>query len=252
MPPSNFRSYSSTLSSSGTNDNASLASTAPAPFVSADDLHLVCDVPVQNAGVPIPAVSDDFDGDPRDPMHPDIGADEQDDQHVPTVVSAVSRKIHGAAGMFDINLPLTGNPGIECRSGGATNDYQVVVTFASPVTVSSTSVSAGVGSVVSASGNGTNTITVNLTGVANVQYLTVTLNCASDGLNAGDVLVTMGVLVADSNGNRSVNATDVAQAKSRIGQPLNGLNFRSDINANGSINASDVSLIKSRVGTALP
>ena len=252
MPPSNFRSYSSTLSSSGTNDNASLASTAPAPFVSPNDLHLVCDVPVRNAGAPIAAVSDDFDDDPRDPMHPDIGADEQDDQHVPMVISVVSRKVHGGAGMFDINLPLIGSPGVECRSGGATGDYQIVVTFASPVTVGSASVSAGVGSVLSASGDGTNTITVNLTGVANGQYVTVTLACTSDGLNAGDVPVTMGVLIADSNGNRSVNATDVAQTQSRIGQSLNGLNFRSDINANGSINASDVSLVKLRVGTALP
>ena len=31
---------------------------------------------------------------------------------------------------FDINLPRTGSPGIECRSGGATGDYQIVFFFA--------------------------------------------------------------------------------------------------------------------------
>ena len=31
------------------------------------------------------------------------------------LVSVVSRKTHGAAGNFDINLPLTGTPGVECR-----------------------------------------------------------------------------------------------------------------------------------------
>ena len=36
----------------------------------------------------------------------------------PPPVSVVSRKVHGGAGIFDINLPLTGAPGIECRSGG--------------------------------------------------------------------------------------------------------------------------------------
>ena len=44
-------------------------------------------------------------------------------------LSAVSRKTHGDAGTFDLPLPLSGNPGIECRSGGADGEYQVVVTF---------------------------------------------------------------------------------------------------------------------------
>src|SRR4029077_101301 len=34
-------------------------------------------------------------------------------------VSAVSRKTHSFAGDFDVNLPITGNAGIECRTGGA-------------------------------------------------------------------------------------------------------------------------------------
>ena len=54
----------------------------------------------------------------------------------PQVTSAVSRKTHGGAGMFDTNLPVSGSPGIECRSGGATNDYTMVVTFSGNVTVS--------------------------------------------------------------------------------------------------------------------
>ena len=65
----------------------------------------------------------------------------------PTVqlVSAVSRKTHGTAGTFDIDLPQTGTPGIECRSGGANGDYQVVATFALPVTFTSATVSSGTG-----------------------------------------------------------------------------------------------------------
>ena len=53
----------------------------------------------------------------------------------PTVTGAVSRKAHGGAGNFDVNLPLTGTPGIEDRTGGATNDYTMVVTFSGNVTV---------------------------------------------------------------------------------------------------------------------
>jgi hypothetical protein len=65
----------------------------------------------------------------------------------PIPTSVVSRKTHGTAGDFDIDLPLTGTPGIECRTGGANGDHQVVVTFAVPVTLSSASVSSGTGSV---------------------------------------------------------------------------------------------------------
>ena len=46
---------------------------------------------------------------------------------------------------FDINLPLTGDAGIECRSGGASNDYQIVFSFPSSVTFTNASVTAGYG-----------------------------------------------------------------------------------------------------------
>ena len=101
-----------------------------------------------------------------------------------------------------------------------------------------------------ASGNGTNTITVDLTGVTDVQCITVTLMCASDGVSTGDVSVSMTVLVGDTTGYGAVNAGDVSQTKSRLGQPVDATNFRSDVNANGSINAGDVGLVKSKVGNA--
>ena len=43
----------------------------------------------------------------------------------PTASQASSRKLHGGT-PFDIPLPATGTAGVECRSGGGTNDYQVV------------------------------------------------------------------------------------------------------------------------------
>jgi hypothetical protein len=95
-------------------------------------------------------------------------------------------------------------------------------------------------------------VTVNLTGVTNVQRITVTLFNVNDGTNSGDVPVSMGVLVGDVNGNAVVNASDVALTKSQVGQPVSGSNFREDVNANGLINSVDVALVKSKVGTALP
>src|SRR5438128_7035796 len=170
----------------------------------------------------------------------------------PMAQSAFSRKTHGGAGTFDVPLPLTGNVGVECRSGGATNDYQMIINFATSVTVESASVTSGTGSVSSFSGSGTSQITVNLTGVTNVQRITVTLHNVNDGTHMGDVPVSMGVLVGDVNGNAVVNASDVSLTKSQVGVPVSGSNFREDVNANGTISATDVALVKSDVGTALP
>ena len=133
----------------------------------------------------------------------------------PTPSQIVSRKLHNGT-PFDINLPLTGNPGIECRSGGATNDYQIVLSFPSPVTFTNAAVTAGVGSVSGSSGSGTNTVTVNLTGVVNAQRVEITLRSANNGTTSGDVGVQMGMLLGDTSGNASVNASDVSQTKARI------------------------------------
>src|SRR5205807_2201350 len=94
--------------------------------------------------------------------------------------NAFSQKTHGGAGTFDIPLPLTGNVGIECRRGGATNDYQMIINFMTSVTVDSASVTFGTGSVSSFSVSGPQ-VTVNLTGVANVQRITVTIFDVNDG-----------------------------------------------------------------------
>jgi N-acetylneuraminic acid mutarotase len=169
----------------------------------------------------------------------------------PMAQSAFSRKTHGAAGTFDIPLPLTGNVGIECRSGGATNVYQMIINFANPVTVGSASVTSGTGSVSSFSVSGSQ-VTVNLTGVTNVQRITVTLFNVNDGTHMGNVPVFMGVLVGDVNGNSLVNASDVSLTKAQVGQPVTGSNFREDVNANGTISAADVTQVKANVGTALP
>ena len=168
-----------------------------------------------------------------------------------TPTNVVSRKTHGGAGTFDINLPLTGSVGVECRSGGATNDYQMVISFATPVTVGGASVTSGTGSVSSLSVSGSQ-VTVNLTGVTNAQRITVTLSNVNDGTHMGDVPVSMGVLVGDVNGNALVNASDVSLTKSQVGVAVSGSDFREDVNANGVINSVDVALVKSKVGTALP
>ena len=52
-------------------------------------------------------------------------------------------------------------------------------------------------------------MTVNLTGVTNVQTITVTLSSVSDGTSTGDVAVLMGMLIGDTTADRVVNTTDI-------------------------------------------
>jgi hypothetical protein len=165
-------------------------------------------------------------------------------------VKAVSRKTHGA-NTYDIDLPFSGTPGVEPRQTGGT--HKIVFTFPAPVTVSGASVTSGTatssGPVLS---NGGTEVTVDVTGVANVQRITVTLLGVSDGTNTNDVAVRMGLLAGDTNGNGSVTTSDIGQVKSQSGQPVTASNFRQDLNANGAITTSDIGLVKSLSGTSLP
>ena len=171
-----------------------------------------------------------------------------------TVATAVSRKTHASTGPFDINLPLSGSPGVECRSGGAGGDFTLVITFSNTVVSGNAAVTGGTGSIAGAPTFSGNTMTVNLTGVTNAQTATVSLDNVTD--SSSQVLPTtaiaIGFLVGDTSGNASVNASDVSQTKLQSGQVVTATNFREDVTVNGSINASDVSLVKSNSGTALP
>lgn len=171
------------------------------------------------------------------------------------LASVVSRKTHGSVGTFDI--PLTGNRSVECRSGGATGDYTLVFSFANTLTsVGGANVSSGTGSVASSNidSNDAHNYIVNLTGVANAQTLTVSLSNVTDstGNSSSTISGSMGVLIGDTNADRSVNSGDISQTKSQSGRFVTGANFREDATADGSINSADVSLVKSKSGTSLP
>ena len=171
----------------------------------------------------------------------------------PIPSGAVSRKTHGGAGIFDINLPLVpigGAVGIEDRTGAVTGAHTIVVTFANPVTVAGVAVTSGIGAATFSVAGAE--VTINLTGVADAQRLGVTLMNVNDGTTAGDVLIPMGVLLGDTNASGGVSGTDVAQTKAQSGATTNAGNFRTDVNANGSITAVDVSLVKFKSGSVLP
>jgi hypothetical protein len=171
--------------------------------------------------------------------------------------AVVSRKTHGSAGTFDVDLPLTGNPGIECRSSGANGDYTMIFTFANPLTsVGGASVTSGVGSVTTSNidNSDAHNYIVNLTAVTNAQVLKVGLTNVSD--SAGDfssaVSASMGVVLGDVNESGRVDAADVSLVRQQTLQPITSANFREDINASGRIDAADVSIVRQQTLTSLP
>src|SRR5207244_8871945 len=78
--------------------------------------------------------------------------------------AVASRKVHGDAGTFDVDLPLTGSPGVECRSGGASGDYTLVFSFANTLNTS----------------NPVSSITATATTSSGTQTLTSTGNTGTD------------------------------------------------------------------------
>jgi hypothetical protein len=178
---------------------------------------------------------------------------------VPAVqlVNVTSVMTHGSAGTFNINLPLDGTPGIECRRGGAGGSYTIVFTFGlNLVSVGSASVTSGTGTVNTSmidSGDSHGYI-VNLTGVSNAQYIKVTLTNVIDsaGNYTGSISQQMGVLFGDTNADGFVNAGDTIQVRAQAGSDVTNSNFREDINADGFINAGDTILVRNQSGTGLP
>jgi uncharacterized protein (TIGR02597 family) len=174
-------------------------------------------------------------------------------------VSAVSRKVHGSAGTFDLTLPLNlqfnSRPGIESRVPGQTPagagiDNQIVLTFPTAVSFSNIIPTSGTATVQSFIGNNSNTVTINLQSVSNAQRTTITLLGVNDGINTNDVAVQMGVLLGDVNGNGLVNSTDTSLVQAQSGKQVAG-NYRTDVNANGLINSTDTSIVQSKSGTGL-
>ncbi len=177
-----------------------------------------------------------------------------------TFNKAVSHKVHALAGPFDIDLPLTGVPGNECRSGGANNDYTIIYTFDRDLfSVGSATVSHGVGggtgSVSSQTfGPNANQYTVNITNVSNAQHLSVTLNDVHDAAGAvlNNSIARVDILLGDVNASGRVDSTDVFQVRQQTLQSANSSNFRTDVDTSGRIDSTDVFITRQQTLTSLP
>jgi hypothetical protein len=169
------------------------------------------------------------------------------------LVSTVSRKTHGLTD-FDINLPLAGAPGVECRSSGG--NHTLVFTFNNNVVSGSASVTTGIGSVSGSPAFAGNAMTVNLTGVTDVQKITVTLSGVTDNLSQvlPDTEVSVNMLIGDVNASRRTDAGDVTLVRQQTPSTPASLptwDFRRDVNADARIDAGDVTLVRQHTPSAI-
>lgn len=168
-----------------------------------------------------------------------------------TLLSAESVK-----GGFAIDLPLSGNPGVECRSGGSQGSHTVNVTFDQSLT-SVAGVSTSCGTVTSSMIDGTDPrrYIVNLAAPAcNAQDVTITLTgvTADNGNTLASAAVSMGLLLGDVDGNGDVTSTDFDLTRSDSGQTTDGTNFREDLNTNGRIDRNDARSVRQQIGNSVP
>ncbi len=168
------------------------------------------------------------------------------------LVSAASRKTHGGTVFFDVPLPITGNPGIEPRDGNG--NLTLIFTFPDKIVSGNALISSGLGTIIGPPQFSRKTMTVNLTGVADVQTLGVTLSGVTSkaGLVAADAVVLVNMLIGDTTGDNVVDQGDLKRTGRQAGRPVRRGNFRSDVVSDGVIDASDLSAIDSHLGNHLP
>jgi len=170
------------------------------------------------------------------------------------ITGAASRKVHAAAGTFDLPLSLvTTNPSTEARTPGAGASHTIVITFNHPPVSGAAAITEGAAVAGGPTFSG-NDMIVPLTGVANAQYVTVTVSSvsSSDGFSGGVGSVRLGLLQGDTNGSRIVTVLDLVHVNAQLGKTITNSNYIDDVNQSGIITVLDKVRVNSMLGTLLP
>lgn len=166
----------------------------------------------------------------------------------PTLQSAASIQIHSGT-PYPLPLPLTGSPGVECRA--INGSLHLVFTFNQPITSGTSEIVNGTGNISGTPLFSGNTMTINLSGVADAQNFTIQLSNLN-GVNSINT-ISFGVLLGDVNGDGGVNSQDVILTRNAVGTigGQSAFNPKTDINEDGGVNSQDVILTRNAVGHVL-
>lgn len=169
------------------------------------------------------------------------------DTVAPTIVSAVSRKTHGAAGDFDIDI-MSGNA-VEGRLDGPT---KLVVTFSEAVQAAiPASVTTSNGTVNNVAVDGA-TVTVDLVGVGNAKWVAIAFPGIQDTCgNAVAQTLCVQSLLADVTSDGAVNVLDLITVRNCQNQAIGASNFLMDVSADGGINVVDLITTRNSMNTVV-
>jgi len=193
---------------------------------------------------------ENFDGTVLDTSR--IEFDYIDDGGDLSLQKVVSRKDHSQR--FDVDLPLSGDVGIENRAGSRTNMF--VFTFNNNVVaVDGATSTCGEAYEIRVDPADSHNVQVKLKSVACDQSrLTLTLNGVTDdqGNRLDSASITFGILLGEVTGDGVVNEADIAATRALLGQYTTASNFRADVDMNGFIEGHDVRVVASNRGHHLP
>jgi hypothetical protein len=173
----------------------------------------------------------------------------------PTLQNAASRIVHGAAGTFDLPLTLVAppnvnhNPTTEPRQSAT---QAIVFTFDKPINGATVVVTEGTATAGAPAFAGNN-VAVPLSGVANQQYVTVSLtNVAStDGGTGGSGSARVGFLAGDVNQTWVVSVADLGLVNAQLSQVVTAANYLMDVNATGTLTVGDKGITNANLTKAL-
>jgi len=166
---------------------------------------------------------------------------------IPQVIASVSRKVHGDAGTFDIDVDVS--TAIEGRANGPT---LVVVTFSDPIEglggLDPGDVAASSGSVTHVSIDGPQ-LAVELSDVADGSLLAISFPgiVGLGGSTASPDVVCFGVLGGDANGDGATNVFDLVSIRNQLNTAPTATTFRCDTTADGLVNIFDLVMTRNNL-----
>lgn len=153
---------------------------------------------------------------------------------------------------LDQDLPLSSvltNPTTEPRTGPT---HQFVFTYDKALSAATAAVTEGTATASSSIVG--STVVVNLTGVTNKQYVTVTLSsvASTDGGTGGTGVARVGFLLGDVNQSRVVLLSDLVLVNAQLAKLVTSANFLKDVNANGTLTVGNIIITNANLAKALP